>query len=84
MREHVKAGESFERAEVTPAQARERFEGEDQDYKVELIDDLVANAGSGGRRGHARDRVAVYERAVHGPVPGPARAEHEDAWARSS
>jgi threonyl-tRNA synthetase len=44
MRAHVKAGESFERVDVAPAQARERFEGEGQGYKVELIDDLVSNA----------------------------------------
>jgi threonyl-tRNA synthetase len=50
MRAHVKAEESFERVDVTPAQARERFASEGQDYKVELIDDLVANAGAGGDR----------------------------------
>src|SRR5271154_2476704 len=46
MRTHVKAAESFERADVTPAQARERFVGEGQDYKVELIEDLVLGADS--------------------------------------
>jgi len=46
MRAHVKAAEAFERVDVTPARARERFEGEDQDYKVELIEDLVRNADS--------------------------------------
>jgi threonyl-tRNA synthetase len=44
MREHVKAGESFERVDLTPGEARERFRGEGQDYKVELIDDLVSAA----------------------------------------
>jgi threonyl-tRNA synthetase len=44
MRAHVKQAEPFERRDVTPAQARERFAGEAQDYKVELIDDLVAAA----------------------------------------
>jgi threonyl-tRNA synthetase len=44
MRAHVKAGESFERQDLTPAQARERFAAEDQPYKVELIDDLVSAA----------------------------------------
>src|SRR6202034_3980538 len=43
MRAHVRAAERFERVDVTPAQARERFAAEDQEYKVELIDDLVAN-----------------------------------------
>jgi threonyl-tRNA synthetase len=46
MRAHVKAAEAFERVDLTPARARERFEGEDQDYKVELIEDLVRNADS--------------------------------------
>src|SRR5271154_1597458 len=41
MRAHVKAAEVFEREDVPVAEARERFLGEGQDYKVELIDDLV-------------------------------------------
>ncbi len=45
MRAHVKAGETFEREDVPVAQARERFLAEGQDYKVELIDDLVAKEG---------------------------------------
>jgi threonyl-tRNA synthetase len=44
MAEHVKAAERFERADVTVRAARERFVEERQDYKVELIDDLVAGA----------------------------------------
>jgi threonyl-tRNA synthetase len=47
MRAHVKAAETFEREDVAPAQARERFLEEGQDYKVELIDDLVRGDGSG-------------------------------------
>src|SRR5262249_61421140 len=43
MREHVNADERFVREDVPVAQARERFAAEHQDYKVELIDDLVAN-----------------------------------------
>src|SRR5882757_3517035 len=41
MREHIKADEHFEREDVTVAEALERFRGEGQDYKVELIEDLV-------------------------------------------
>ena len=41
MRAHVQAAEPFERQDVPVAQARERFVSERQDYKVELIDDLV-------------------------------------------
>jgi threonyl-tRNA synthetase len=42
MAEHVKAGEPFQREDVPVEVARERFVGERQDYKVELIDDLLA------------------------------------------
>src|SRR3954452_3712035 len=41
MREHIKADEHFEREEVAVATAIERFRSEGQDYKVELIEDLV-------------------------------------------
>jgi threonyl-tRNA synthetase len=44
MREHIGADERFERTEVPVAEAIERFKGEGQDYKVELIEDLVRNA----------------------------------------
>jgi threonyl-tRNA synthetase len=44
MAEHVKAAEPFVREEVTPQSARTRFASEGQDYKVELIDDLVSAA----------------------------------------
>ncbi|MGH2912080.1 MAG: threonine--tRNA ligase [Solirubrobacteraceae bacterium] len=46
MAEHVKAGEHFLREDVSPEMARERFVAERQDYKVELIDDLVSAAPS--------------------------------------
>jgi len=45
MRAHVKADEAFERSEVTVAEALERFRDERQDYKVELIEDLVRDQG---------------------------------------
>src|SRR5918997_1449128 len=47
MREHVKADEHFEREDVSVAAAIERFEGDGQDYKVELIEGLVKNADPG-------------------------------------
>ena len=46
MREHVKAAEEFVREDVPVTQARERFAKEGQDYKVELIDDLLSAAPS--------------------------------------
>jgi threonyl-tRNA synthetase len=70
MREHVGADEPFERADVSVAEARERFAGEDQGYKVELIDDLVSDEGV--------ETVSLYRngpftdlcRGPHGPSTG--------------
>jgi threonyl-tRNA synthetase len=45
MREHIAADESFERTELPVAEAERLFEAEQQDYKVELIRDLVAGEG---------------------------------------
>jgi threonyl-tRNA synthetase len=45
MREHIAADEPFVREDVTPAQALDRFKAEHQDYKVELIEDLVKEQG---------------------------------------
>jgi threonyl-tRNA synthetase len=45
MREHVKADEAFEREDVLVGEALERFTLEGQDYKVELIQDLVRDQG---------------------------------------
>ena len=59
MRAHVKAGERFEREDVSPAVARERFAGERQDYKVELIDDLVAAAEHGHPK-RTLETVSLY------------------------
>ena len=44
MRQHINADERFEREDISVEAALERFRGEGQDYKVELIEDLVANA----------------------------------------
>ena len=54
-------------ARTSPASdALDRFLREAQDYKVELIEDLVEHDGR-------PDRLAVHERSVHRPVPRPAR-----------
>src|SRR5437764_8507604 len=45
MRQHIAADEPFEREDVTVGEARERFVNEAQDYKVELIEDLVEHDG---------------------------------------
>jgi threonyl-tRNA synthetase len=65
MREHIKAGEPFVREDVPVAQARERFAGENQDYKVELIDDLVSDEGV--------DTVSLY---TNGPFTDLCRGPH--------
>lgn len=41
MSEHVKADEEFVRQEISAKDAIERFKAEGQDYKVELIEDLL-------------------------------------------
>jgi threonyl-tRNA synthetase len=45
MREHIAADEHFERTDVSVEDAIERFRKEGQDYKVELIEDLVEDEG---------------------------------------
>jgi threonyl-tRNA synthetase len=71
---HVEANESFERSEISAAEALERFQGEDQPYKVELIEDLVRDQGV--------ERVSLYRngpfvdlcRGPHGPSTGRIKA----------
>jgi threonyl-tRNA synthetase len=69
MRAHVKAAEPFERQDVTPAQARERFLTEGQEYKVELIDDLVRRAATD----HPLQTVSLY---TNGPFTDLCRGPH--------
>jgi threonyl-tRNA synthetase len=74
MREHVKADEHFERTEVPVAEAIERFRAEGQDYKVELIEDLIRDEGV--------ETVSLYRngpftdlcRGPHGPGTGRIKA----------
>jgi threonyl-tRNA synthetase len=69
MRAHVKAAEPFEREDVPVAQARERFAGDHQDYKVELIDDLVSAAG----QNDPLETVSLY---TNGPFTDLCRGPH--------
>ena len=66
MREHIAADEPFERRELPAAEAIEHFRAQGQDYKVELIEDLVRDEG-------AESVTAVPQRALRGPLPRPAR-----------
>jgi len=45
MREHIDADEPFVREEISVGDALERFVEEGQDYKVELIEDLIRDQG---------------------------------------
>jgi threonyl-tRNA synthetase len=65
MAEHVKAAEEFVREDVPVATARERFVAEGQDYKVELIDDLVSDNGV--------ETVSLY---TNGPFTDLCRGPH--------
>jgi threonyl-tRNA synthetase len=71
MREHVKADERFEREDVTAEQALERFKGEQQDYKVELIEDLVRDNGV--------QTVSLY---TNGPFTDLCRGPHAPSTKR--
>jgi threonyl-tRNA synthetase len=70
MAEHVKADETFERRELPAKEAIEHFRGQGQDYKVELIEDLVRDEGA--------ETVSLYRngpfedlcRGPHGPSTG--------------
>jgi threonyl-tRNA synthetase len=70
MAEHVKADEPFERRELPAQEAIELFRDQGQDYKVELIEDLVRDEGV--------DTVSLYRngpfedlcRGPHGPSTG--------------
>jgi threonyl-tRNA synthetase len=72
MRAHVKAAEPFERQDVPVGKARERFLAERQDYKVELIDDLVTAAAQSLHREPLRT-VSLY---TNGPFTDLCRGPH--------
>ena len=72
MREHIAADEHFERTDVPVAEALERFKAEGQDYKVELIEDLIA-----ATRAWRRSRSTAT-------APSPTSAAGRTAPARSA
>src|ERR687889_92146 len=71
MREHIQADERFERQDVPVAEALERFRSEGQDYKVELIEDLVRDQGV--------DTVSLY---TNGPFTDLCRGPHAPSTKR--
>jgi threonyl-tRNA synthetase len=74
MREHIAADEQFVRRELPPQEAIELFRAQGQDYKVELIEDLVRDEGV--------ETVSLYRngpfedlcRGPHGPSTGRIKA----------
>src|SRR6478672_1761443 len=74
MRAHIAAAEEFSRRDVAVAEALEIFRAQGEDYKVELIEDLVANEGV--------ETVSLYRngpfedlcRGPHGPSTGRIKA----------
>ena len=75
MREHIAADEPFVRQDVSVAAALERFRGEGQDYKVELIEDLVKHADPA----HPLETVSLY---ANGPFTDLCRGPHAPSTKR--
>ncbi len=71
MAEHIAADEPFARLDVSIDEALERFRSERQDYKVELIEDLVADQGL--------DTVSLYR---NGPFTDLCRGPHAPSTRR--
>jgi threonyl-tRNA synthetase len=69
MRQHINADERFVREDVSVEAALERFRGQGQDYKVELIEDLVSNAGPAS----PLETVSLY---TNGPFTDLCRGPH--------
>jgi threonyl-tRNA synthetase len=75
MREHIAADEPFTREDVPVAEALERFRAEGQDYKVELIEDLVRDADPA----HPLETVSLY---TNGPFTDLCRGPHAPSTMR--
>ena len=73
MREHVKADEAFTREDVGTGEALDRFVREGQDYKVELIEDLVKNSP------RPPETVSLY---TNGPFTDLCRGPHAPSTKR--
>jgi threonyl-tRNA synthetase len=71
MAEHIAADEAFERTDIPAEAALERFRGEDQPYKVELIEDLVRDEGV--------ETVSLYR---NGPFTDLCRGPHAPSTKR--
>jgi threonyl-tRNA synthetase len=67
MKEHIAADEPFVREDVPVAAARDRFSSEQQDYKVELIDDLIRDQGVETVSLYSNDGFTDLCRGPHAP-----------------
>ncbi|MGA7435574.1 MAG: threonine--tRNA ligase [Solirubrobacterales bacterium] len=65
MKKHIKANEKFERRDVPVAEAIEIFREQDENFKVELIEDLITNEGA--------ETVSLYR---NGPFEDLCRGPH--------
>jgi threonyl-tRNA synthetase len=65
MKKHIDANEPFVREDVPAEEAKKRFQAEHQDYKVQLIDDLVNDQGA--------QTVSLY---TNGPFTDLCRGPH--------
>src|SRR5919201_6012721 len=70
MRAHVAADEPFERRELPVEEAIEKFRAEGQDYKVELIEDLVRDEGVASVSLYRNGPFEDLCRGPHGPSTG--------------
>src|SRR4051812_10110443 len=81
MRHHIDADEPFERRDLPVSEATELFRAAGQDYKVELIEDLVRDEGT--------ETVSLYRngpfedlcRGPHGPSTGRIKSVKLDSLA---
>jgi threonyl-tRNA synthetase len=73
MAESVKADHAFVRREMPPEEGRAFFDGRDQPFKVEILDDLAAKAAADGS---PMPPTTVYE---HGPFVDLCRGPHVES-----
>ncbi len=71
MREHIRADEPFERRELSTGDALDLFARADEDYKVELIEDLITGQGV--------EEVSLYR---NGPFLDLCRGPHAPSTKR--
>jgi threonyl-tRNA synthetase len=74
MQEHIAADEPFVREEIAVGEALERFLSEDQEYKVQLIEDLVRDQGVQTVSLYTNGRFTDLCRGPHAPTTSRIKA----------